>query len=129
MLCQVELPALWNRCRLNIICFTPLHTVRARLKQSLFTIQYPHSPPSSTRDINSRGRGGCRVKTSDATVLRWEDYKGITSKSQHELLPRVNSCGKHCKILYPSASQPCSIKVILFVLVITSQLKVLCWIY
>lgn len=32
-----------------------------------------------------------------------------TSKSQHELLPRMNSSEKHCKVLYPNASQPISI--------------------
>lgn len=89
MLCQAQLPALWNQCGLNNICFTLLRTVLAWLKQSFLTIQYLHSPPSSTRDISSRGRGGRRVKTSDATVLRWEDCKAITSKSQHELLPRI----------------------------------------
>lgn len=99
MLCQAQLPALWNQCGLNNICFTLLRTVRAWLKQSSLPIQFLHSPPSSTRDINSRGRGGRRVKTSHATVLRWEDCKAITSKPQHELLPRiiqVENTAKYC---------------------------------
>lgn len=100
MLCQAQLPALWNQCGLNNICFTLLRTVRAWLKQSSLLIHYLHSPPSSTRDINSRGRGGRRVKTSDATVLRWEDCKAITSKPQHEFLPcinqRVENTAKYC---------------------------------
>lgn len=99
MLCQAQLPALWNQCGLNNICFTLLRTVRAWLKQSSLPIHYLHSPPSSTRDINSRGRGGRRVKTSDATVLRFEDCKAITSKSQHELVPRiirVENTAKYC---------------------------------
>lgn len=128
MLCQAQLPALWNRCGLNNICFTLLLTVPAWLKQSFPTIQYLHSPPSSTRDINSRGRGGRRVKTSDATVLRWEDYKATTSKSQHELLPRMNSGGKHHKMLYPNAIQSIS-SFFLFLFLITVKLKVLYWIY
>lgn len=132
MLCQAQLPAFWNQCGLNNICFTLMHTVRAWLKQSSLTIHYLHSPPSSSRDINSRGRGGRSVKTSDATVLRWEDYKEITSKYQHELLPCRNSSGKHWKKekkTYPNANQPISIYVFLFFFLISVELKVHYWIY
>lgn len=47
MLCQAQLSALWQwyRCGLNNICFVPLHSVRAWLKQFFLTMHYLAFPP------------------------------------------------------------------------------------
>lgn len=47
MLCQAQLSALWKwyRCGLNNICFVPLHSVRAWLKQFFLTMHYRAFPP------------------------------------------------------------------------------------